>query len=203
MPLTGRLYLRAVIPIGLVYSASLVCSNLTYLYLSVAFIQMLKAGAPVAVLLVAWVWGVENPTLRRVLNVWAIVLGVVLASVGEMAFSWTGVVFQVGGIVFEAVRLVMVQVLLSDHGGGGAGPDRKGLGMDPLVGLYYYAPPCAAMNLLVAVVVEGPEFDYADVRKAGWGMLFLSGLVAFMLNVASVFVVGSLSAPRSILLCWG
>lgn len=181
-------------PIGLVYSASLVCSNLTYLYLSVAFIQMLKAAAPVAVLFVAWVWGVENPTLRRVLNVCVIVLGVVLASVGEVAFSWTGVAYQLGGIVFEAMRLVMVQVLLSEDKGttGEGGKIARGPGMDPLVGLYYYAPVCAVMNVLVAAVVEWPRFDPADVGRAGWGMLFLSAVVAFMLNVASVFVVSYL-----------
>lgn len=38
------LYYRAVVPIGVLYSLSLVCSNLPYLYLSVAFIQMLKVG---------------------------------------------------------------------------------------------------------------------------------------------------------------
>lgn len=42
--MTGQKYMRAVVPIGLVYSASLVCSNLPYLYLSVPFIQMLKVG---------------------------------------------------------------------------------------------------------------------------------------------------------------
>lgn len=36
------LYMRAIVPIGVLYSLSLVCSNLPYLYLSVAFIQMLK-----------------------------------------------------------------------------------------------------------------------------------------------------------------
>lgn len=41
--MSGEKYMRAVVPIGLVYSASLVCSNMPYLYLSVAFIQMLKA----------------------------------------------------------------------------------------------------------------------------------------------------------------
>lgn len=40
--MTGKLYLQAIVPIGVLYSASLVCSNQTYLYLSVAFIQMLK-----------------------------------------------------------------------------------------------------------------------------------------------------------------
>ena len=40
--MTGRIYLRAIVPIGLFFSLSLICGNLTYLYLSVAFIQMLK-----------------------------------------------------------------------------------------------------------------------------------------------------------------
>jgi hypothetical protein len=38
----GRTYLRAIVPIGLFFSLSLICSNQAYLYLSVAFIQMLK-----------------------------------------------------------------------------------------------------------------------------------------------------------------
>ncbi len=40
--MTGRVYLRAIVPIGAMFSLSLICGNLTYLYLSVAFIQMLK-----------------------------------------------------------------------------------------------------------------------------------------------------------------
>ena len=42
IPMTPGLYMRAILPIGVLYSFSLVCSNLPYLYLSVAFIQMLK-----------------------------------------------------------------------------------------------------------------------------------------------------------------
>jgi hypothetical protein len=38
----GRTYLRAIVPIGLFFSLSLIFSNQAYLYLSVAFIQMLK-----------------------------------------------------------------------------------------------------------------------------------------------------------------
>ena len=40
--MTGRLFLRAIVPIAVFYSLSLISGNLTYLYLSVAFIQMLK-----------------------------------------------------------------------------------------------------------------------------------------------------------------
>ena len=35
-------YVRAIVPIGFFFSLSLVCSNMAYLSLSVAFIQMLK-----------------------------------------------------------------------------------------------------------------------------------------------------------------
>ena len=177
--MTGRVYLRAIVPIGLLYSASLVCSNMVYLYLSVAFIQMLKSAAPVAVLLTAWVWGVEKPSMNRFATVSVIVAGVALASLGEINFSMVGFMFQVGGIVFEAMRLIMIQVLL-------AGDGQK---MDPLVSLYYYAPVCAVMNIFIAGAAEGYKFDFADAARTGYGILLLNAMVAFMLNVSSVFLV--------------
>ena len=42
--MTGKVYLRAIVPIGVMFSMSLICGNLTYLYLSVSFIQMLKVS---------------------------------------------------------------------------------------------------------------------------------------------------------------
>jgi len=42
VPMTGRVYLRAIVPIGAFFSLSLIFSNAAYLFLSVAFIQMLK-----------------------------------------------------------------------------------------------------------------------------------------------------------------
>lgn len=58
--MTGRVYLRAIVPIGLFFSLSLICGNLTYLYLSVAFIQMLKVRT------LPWVWSfMRSHFLRR------------------------------------------------------------------------------------------------------------------------------------------
>jgi drug/metabolite transporter (DMT)-like permease len=181
--MTGRTYLRAVVPIGVLYSGSLVCSNLVYLYLSVAFIQMLKAAAPVAVLFASWAWGLKEPSWHAFLNIAVIVSGVVLASLGEVEFGWLGFVFQVGGIVFEAVRVVMVEVLLKGEGEGELGR------MDPLVSLYYYAPVCAAMNCVVALLTEASTFNVSDIFNTGLLVLILNAAVAFMLNVSSVFLV--------------
>ncbi|TLS26938.1 hypothetical protein PpBr36_04510 [Pyricularia pennisetigena] len=184
--MSGRIYLRSVVPIGLLYSGSLVCSNMVYMYLSVSFIQMLKAAAPVAVLLCSWAWRLKEPSAKTFANVSVIVFGVMIASLGEISFSWLGVIYQLGGIVFEALRLTMIEVMLA-----GDSEQKK---MDPLVSLYYYAPVCAVTNIFVALVVEAKTFQIEDLINVGIVMLVLNALVAFMLNVASVMLIGKTSS---------
>jgi len=178
------MYMQAIVPIGVLFSLSLICSNQAYLYLSVAFIQMLKATTPVAVLLVSWVLGTSKPSIRVLGNVSIIVLGVIIASYGEIAFVLAGFLFQAAGIVFESVRLVMVQKLLSS-------PEYK---MDPLVSLYYFAPVCAVMNAIVCWYIEGPRLDLEVLLNVGIAPLVLNAGVAFGLNIAVVFLIGKTSS---------
>ncbi|GJN66184.1 hypothetical protein PLICBS_000200 [Purpureocillium lilacinum] len=177
--ITPRIYARTIIPIGVCFSLSLICSNVVYLYLSVAFIQMLNAANPVAVLAVSWIWGVADPSTSTLLNMLLIVAGAAIASFGEIQFSTIGFVFQAGGIIFGAIRLVMIQVLVS----------RKGMRMDPLVGLYYFGPACAIMTLAAALFIEVPRFRMSHLIDAGVGMLVLNAAVAFLLNVTTVYLV--------------
>jgi hypothetical protein len=179
VPMTGRIYLRTILPIGLMFSLSLICGNLTYLYLSVSFIQMLKATMPVVTLLTTWAFGLAPPSLKTLGNVSFIVLGVIIASYGEVQFVLIGFLYQCGGILFEAMRLVMVQRLLS-------GAEFK---MDPLVSLYYFAPVCACMNGVIALVVEVPRMTWAEVENVGILILIVNAMVAFLLNVSVVFLV--------------
>lgn len=182
--MTGRVYTRAIAPIGFFFSLSLICSNQAYLYLSVSFIQMLKATTPVAVLLATWGLGLEKPNMKILANVSSIVVGIMLASYGEVAFNMTGFIYQALGIGFEATRLVMVQRLLSSA-------EYK---MDPLVSLYYFAPVCAAMNFIIFLFTEAGTVTMGDIERVGFFILFLNALVAFGLNVAVVFLIGKTSS---------
>ncbi|KAF9696412.1 hypothetical protein EKO04_005542 [Ascochyta lentis] len=184
VPMTGKVYLRAIVPIGLFFSLSLICGNQAYLYLSVAFIQMLKATTPVAVLLATWSMGIAPVNLKVLGNVSFIVLGVIIASFGELQFVMIGFLFQVAGIVFEAVRLVMVERILSS----------KEFKMDPLVSLYYYAPACAVMNSIVLLFTELPTLTMNDINRVGGLTLFANAGVAFLLNVSVVFLIGKTSS---------
>ena len=82
--------------------------------------------------------------------------------------------------------------------------------MDPLVSLHYYAPVCAAINLAVIPFTEGlPNFfpsyialltscshvqglaPFYALPELGPFILLTNAGVAFLLNIAAVFLVGA------------
>lgn len=132
-----------------------------------------------AVLIAGWVLGNHPVELSKLGNVSFIVIGVALASFGEIDFVLTGFLYQVGGIAFEAVRICMVEKLLN-------GSEFK---MDPLVSLYYFAPVCAVMNLTVAIFWEVPKIQMTEVYAVGLWTFFANACCAFLLNVSVVFLV--------------
>ena len=123
--------------------------------------------------------GVSQPNLGVLFNISFIVLGVVVASFGEITFVLIGFIYQCAGIAFESTRLVLIQKLLN-------GDEYK---MDPLVSLYYYAPVCAVMNTAIALVMEIPYITKDEISAVGLPILFANALVAFLLNVSAVFLV--------------
>jgi hypothetical protein len=131
------------------------------------------------VLLAGWALRVEAVDFKKLGNVSFIVIGVVLASFGEIEFVLTGFLYQVAGIVFEAVRICLVQSLLN-------GSEYK---MDPLVSLYYFAPVCAFFNLAIALFWEVPKVQMSELYAVGLWTLLFNAMVAFMLNVSVVFLV--------------
>lgn len=128
--------------------------------------------------------------------------GVALTSHGELNFNLTGFIFQGSAVLvrfpsrmrihtyiitnesnvkkktqFEASRLLLIQILLHN------------LKMDPLVSLHYYAPVCAVLNLLILPFTEGLAPFY-ELPRIGALVLLSNAAVAFLLNVAAVFLVG-------------
>lgn len=133
--MTVRVHIHSIPPLGVFYSLNLVFGNVTYLYLNVTFIQILKvrnpfscihpnsvhlepmmicgATTPAMVLIATWSLGLASFDLEMLLNVSIIVAGVIVTYFGQVEFVWIGVIFQIGDIIAEAIRLVMVQRLLS------------------------------------------------------------------------------------------
>ena len=141
--------------------------------------DVFQATNAVVTLLATWAFGIAPTNMKALGNVLIIVFGVVIASFGEIQFDGLGFIIQIAGIIFEALRLVMVQRLLSSG-------EFK---MDPLVSLYYYAPACAVTNGVVTLFTDLPRMSMNDIYSLGIMTLIANALVAFLLNASVVLLV--------------
>ncbi|KAH9811974.1 hypothetical protein DFH28DRAFT_899639 [Melampsora americana] len=171
----SSVYWKKVVPIGILFSISLVLSNAVYLYLSVAFIQMIKAASPVAVLLTSFAFGIYPPSLRLFGIVLIISFGIGIASYGEVAFSLIGFLIQVVAIIVEANRVVLIQMLL-------------GTGMSPLTSLYFFAPVCLMINLMLILPLEGLN-PIKSIPNLGIWVILSNASLTFLLNISSVYLI--------------
>lgn len=213
-PITGRLYLRTILPIGLLYTLSLICSNVTYTSLPLPNKEMLKALAPLFTLLISWAVSLTNPRVTVLGNMVVIGFGACVSTFGGMSFAGRDFLVCVLGTAAECGRLLIVERLLKEPRRGrfpGAGTpvvlDEEdgegenvaspgGMGMSPLVALYYFAPVCTILSGSLALVFELGTFSMLDVQRVGIWTLVLSCILAFMLNVACVFLVSAYHYSR-------
>lgn len=181
--MTFEIYATCVIPISAFFAASLWFGNTAYLFISVAFIQMLKALMPVATFVVAVICGTDKLRCDVFLNMVLVSIGVVVSSYGEIHFNVVGTVYQVTGIFAEALRLVLTQVLLQ----------KKGLTLNPVTSLYYIAP-CSFVFLFIPwYLLEKPEMVVSQIQFNFW-IFFSNALCALALNFAIFLVIGRTGA---------
>lgn len=108
----------------------------------------------------------------------------ILSCYGEIHFDTRGVLIQFAAILLEATRLTLLENSLS----------HTKIPIDPIVSLYHYAPICAAFCLVFATIFEGSSFHLVNVYEVGPGMLLCNGLLAFIFNLSSVFLISKTSS---------
>ncbi|KAM7492463.1 hypothetical protein LguiA_035384 [Lonicera macranthoides] len=175
--MTAEIYATSVIPIGAMFAMTLWLGNTAYLYISVSFAQMLKAIMPVAVFILGVAAGLEAMSCKMLLIMSVISFGVLVASYGELDINWIGVVYQMGGVVGEALRLIFMEILVK----------RKGIKLNPL--------SLIALCLLIPwIFLEMPKMD----EEGSWSfhpvVLTLNSLCTFALNLSVFLVISHTSA---------
>lgn len=175
--------LRNVLPIGVLYAASLATSNLGAARLSVSFVQMIKALTPLITLGAGIALRVESFDRRQVLIVAVMCAGVIVASAGELLWNGVGVAFQVAAVCFEGSRLVVTQILLQQHL-----PKAS-----PLVSISIFAPPCFALLLPLALIWEPAALARLGASQSAAIAVAANTLAAFVLNLAVVILVARTS----------
>ena len=177
---TWPFYLRNMMVVGGATAASLCFGNAGYLFLSISFVQILKAFTPVFVVAMLYATGIDVPSRRVTFSVVALCVGTSVASAGEANFNLTGVAIMLCAEIAEATRLVLTQKLLTN------------LKFPALEGLYYMAPICSFWMFGLAALLEMPSA--VSTGKFGLpaehaGLFFLSFSLGFLVNVASFLVI--------------
>ena len=159
---------------------ALVLGQYPYLYLTVAFIQMLKAFSPALMVVLLSVMGVEYPSKRVILCVLGLSAFTAVASAGEVNLNVVGILFMACASCSDALRLVIAQKLLKNNR------------LRPIETLYYTSPVCLLWMVPAALATE---FPLALKRKSFLLMLkhplmfAASGLAGLFVNFTSFLVV--------------
>mmetsp|Transcript_11482 Transcript_11482/g.27014 ORF Transcript_11482/g.27014 Transcript_11482/m.27014 type:complete len:359 (+) Transcript_11482:257-1333(+) len=187
--MTREKYLHSIVPIAALQGASLWLSNLAYLYISVSLIQMIKASNTVWTYLWGVPLGLSAWETGRALNLMVIGAGVATAALGAVEGSTAGMTIQLLGIVVEAARLALMQVVLQ----------KKGFKFSPITALYYIAPAVVPFLLSVAVA----KGEVGALMQDGWHfplwMMLSNMLLAFSLNFVGLVIIKRMSAVAYVL----
>lgn len=182
--MTRDQYVQKVVPIGALFAVVLWMGNSAYVYLSVAFIQMVKALMPCLVYGVGVAFKVEHFKPDVMANMAVIALGVAIASYGELSFNMTGFLLLMGSVSAEAVRIVSIQILLTSA-------DIK---LNSVTTLYYVSPACFVFLSVPFVFLELPKLLTATDVNVDPGVLLCNATLAFALNVSVYLLIGKTSA---------
>ncbi|KAK9815201.1 hypothetical protein WJX73_010856 [Symbiochloris irregularis] len=182
--MTMESYCKAILPISALFAGTLWLGNAAYLYLSVSFIQMLKALMPVAVFMVGCGMGTESFAMDTLVNMVFVTAGVAIASYGEINFVVIGVFLQLLSVATESTRLTLVQILLQ----------RRGLTLNPITTMYYIAPASLLFLSLPWGVIEAQRL-FSDPTVRFDVLIFVSNAAAaFGLNMSVFLLIGKTSA---------
>jgi len=179
-----------ILPLAGIFCASVAAGNIGLKYIFVSYAQIVTATTPLFTVLVTSLFTTTHLKWEIYLSMIPIAGGVGLASWEEADFHLFGFLAIVIATALRAIKSVWQGVLLSDE-------DDK---IDALSLLYYMSPPCFFMLLLMTMIFE-PEIIMYSTYIMGiltnaslifW--LFLSGLIAFVLNMMNLLVTKYTSA---------
>ncbi|XBI65643.1 hypothetical protein VPH35_045440 [Triticum aestivum] len=105
-------YFQRVVPTALATALDINLTNISFVFITVTFATMCKSGAPIFILLFAFLFRLEKPSFN-ILGIMLIVsVGVLLTVAKETQFNLWGFIFIMLAAVMSGFRWCMTQILL-------------------------------------------------------------------------------------------
>lgn len=103
------------ITIGVTSALTHILGHYSYVYLTMAFIQMLKALTPIMVVIALWISNTEIPNTGTLTSITGLSFGGVLVSYGEINFNMIGVMYMLTSSLADGIRLVLTQNIVNGY----------------------------------------------------------------------------------------
>ncbi|CAE7409507.1 SLC35C2 [Symbiodinium pilosum] len=166
--------------VGVMTALDVAASNMSFLFITVAFYTMLKSASLIFILVLGAILRIEQCSAGIAATVLLISVGIFITSYGETDFDLRGFWLVLGSEVFAALRWLATQRTLQSSG------------LTAMQTVFYMSP---ASSLTLAPIVWVREKDklqiLADPDTAGqyFLLVLLPGFLAFLLLLVEVHLV--------------
>jgi solute carrier family 35 protein C2 len=196
--MTKSFYLTRLVPCGTATSLDIGLGNMSLKYISLTFLTMCKSSALAFVLLFAFIFRLETPSVKLIFVIAAMTLGVVMMVAGETAFDVRGFALVIASAFFSGFRWGLTQILLLRH------PATS----NPFSTMLFLTPVMFIALIAIALGIEGPNEIIAGIKALaeargqfnGIALLIFPGILAFCM-IASEFALLKRSSVVTLSIC--
>ncbi|CAA6661144.1 unnamed protein product [Spirodela intermedia] len=190
--MSWRDYLIRVVPTAVGTALDINLSNVSLVFISVTFATMCKSSSPIFLLVFAFAFRLESPSIKLLGIILIISLGVLLTVAKETEFEFWGFVLVMLASVTSGFRWSMTQILLQ----------KEAYGLkNPLTLMSYVAPVMAIVTAGLSLVMDPwKEFHSNAYFNNTWHtmrsllLMLIGGMLAFFMVLTEYVLVSATSA---------
>ncbi|OXV10095.1 hypothetical protein Egran_02142 [Elaphomyces granulatus] len=170
-------YLAFLLPCGIAGSLDIGLGNMSLRFISLTFLTICKSFSLAFVLLFAFIFRLETPSIRLTFVIAAITVGVVMMVAAETSFNAIGFALVISSAFFSGLRWTLTQFLILHQ------PATS----NPFSTLFFLSPIMFVSLITISLAIEGPAQilhgfkSLSELHGPVGGMLLLifPGILAF------------------------
>ncbi|XP_066376652.1 probable sugar phosphate/phosphate translocator At1g06470 [Miscanthus floridulus] len=185
-------YFMRVVPTALGTALDINLSNASLVFISVTFATMCKSASPIFLLLFAFAFRLENPSIKLLGIIVVISTGVLLTVSKETEFDFWGFIFVTLAAVMSGFRWSMTQILLQK--------DTYGL-KNPITLMSHVTPVMAIATMILSLLLDPwSEFQKNSYFDNPWHvmrsflLMLIGGSLAFFMVLTEYILISATSA---------
>ncbi|CAN1160769.1 Probable sugar phosphate/phosphate translocator At1g06470 [Linum perenne] len=194
--MSWRDYFVRVVPTAIGTAMDVNLSNASLVFISVTFATMCKSAAPIFLILFAFAFRLETPSIKLLGIMMVISIGILLTVARETEFEFWGFVFVMLAAVMSGFRWCMTQMLLQ------VSLLSTVLGLkNPLTLMSYVAPVMTLVTVLSSLVLDPwHEFRTTSYFNSNWHtlrsclLMLFGGTLAFFMVLTEYILISVTSA---------